>query len=108
MHHRIEGQRHLLTEEMLRYFGETCPALAERYEIAIVGLPPLGRREAAGWLQTLCAVSKETNRKLRLLASQPARDTLRLNFWIVHSHQSSISARWRRPGPGHRCIWRAW
>ena len=60
----IDGKRNLLAEEMLRYFGETCPALAARCEIAIVGLPPLVRREVAGRLQTLEAVTNETNREL--------------------------------------------
>ena len=64
MHEGIDGKRNLLVEEMLRYFGETCPALAARCEIAIVGLPPLARREAAGRLQTLGAVTNETNREL--------------------------------------------
>jgi hypothetical protein len=60
----IDGKRNLLAEEMLRYFGETCPALAPRYEVAIVGLPPLARREVAGRLHTLWAVTNETNREL--------------------------------------------
>ena len=32
--HKIDGKRDLLVEEMLRYFGETCPALAARCEVA--------------------------------------------------------------------------
>ncbi len=64
MHDGIDGKRNLLVEEMLRYFGETCPALAARCEVAIVGLPPLARREVAGRLQTLGAVTNETNREL--------------------------------------------
>ena len=60
----LEGKRNLLAGEMLRYFGETCPALAARCEVAIVGLPPLARRELAGRLQTLGAVTNETNREL--------------------------------------------
>ena len=60
----IEGKRNLLAEEVRRYFGETCPALAARCEAAIVGLPPLARREVAGRLQTLAAVTNETNREL--------------------------------------------
>jgi len=64
VHDGIEGKRNLLAEEMLRYFGETCPALAERCEVAIVALPPLARRELAGRLQTLGAATNETNREL--------------------------------------------
>ncbi len=64
LHDGIEGKRNLLVEEMLRYFGETCPALAARCEVAIVGLPPLARREVAGRLQTLGAITNETNREL--------------------------------------------
>ena len=64
MHDGIDGKRNLLVEEMLRYFGETCPALAARCEIAIVGLPPLARREVAGRLQTLITIANETNREI--------------------------------------------
>ena len=60
----IDGKRNLLAEEMLRYFGETCPALAARCEVAIVGLPPLARREVVARLRTLRAVTNETNREL--------------------------------------------
>jgi len=60
----IEGKQNLLAKEMLRYFWETCPALAARCEVAIVDLPPLARREVAGRLQTLAAVANETNREL--------------------------------------------
>ena len=64
MQNGIDGKRNLLAEEMLRYFGETCPALAARCEVAIVGLPPLARREVVGRLRTLRAVTNETNREL--------------------------------------------
>ena len=64
MHDRVEGKRDLLAEEMLRYFGETCPTLAALCEVAIVGLPPLPLQEVAGRLQTLSAVTNETNREL--------------------------------------------
>jgi hypothetical protein len=64
MHDEVDGKRNLLAEEMLRYFGETCPALAARCEIAIAGLPLLARREVAGRLQTLRALTNETNRGL--------------------------------------------
>jgi len=64
MHDVIDGKRNLLAEAMLSYFGETCPALAARCEVAIVGLPPLARREVAGRLQTLGAVTNETNQEL--------------------------------------------
>ena len=45
MQNEIDGKRNLLAEEMLRYFGETCPALAARCEVAIVGLPPLALKK---------------------------------------------------------------
>jgi hypothetical protein len=50
VHNGIGGKRNLLAEEMLRYFGETCPALVAR--------------EVAGRLRTLRAVTNETNREL--------------------------------------------
>jgi len=64
VHDGIEGKRHLLAEEVLRYFGETCPALAARCEVAIVGLPRLALREVAGRLQALESITNETNREL--------------------------------------------
>jgi hypothetical protein len=60
----IDGKRNLLAEEVLCYFWETCPALAARCGCAIVGLPPLARREVIGRLLTLRAVTSETNREL--------------------------------------------
>ena len=64
MYDGIDGKRNLLVEEMLRYFGETCPALAARCQVAIVSLPPLARREVAGRLQTLITIANETNREI--------------------------------------------
>jgi 16S rRNA G527 N7-methylase RsmG len=64
VHNGINGKRNLLAEEMLRYFGETCPALVARCNVAIVHLPRLARREVAGHLRTLRAVTNETNREL--------------------------------------------
>src|SRR5438309_10350206 len=64
IHHRIEGKRQLLAEEILHYFGDTCPALAKRCETAIVGLRPPGRREAANCLQTFSAACNEASREL--------------------------------------------
>ena len=64
MYDVIDGKRNLLAEEMLSYFWETCPALAARCEVAIVALPPLARREVVRRLQTLRAVTNETNREL--------------------------------------------
>jgi hypothetical protein len=60
----LEAKRALLAEDMLCYFGEICPALAARCEVAIVDLSPLARREVAGRLQTLRVVTNETNLEL--------------------------------------------
>jgi hypothetical protein len=59
-----EGQRNLLAEEMLRYFGETCPALAASCEAASGRLSRNARKEIVGHLQRLRAVTNETNREL--------------------------------------------
>jgi hypothetical protein len=59
-----ESQRTLLAEEMLRYFGETYPALAASCEAAIARLSRHDRREIVGHLQKLRAVTNETNRVL--------------------------------------------
>jgi hypothetical protein len=78
----IEGKRNLLAEEILRYFGETCPALAARCEVAIVGLPPFVRREVAGRLQTLGAVTNETNRELRAASLAVTREQAPAEFLL--------------------------
>ena len=70
MHQSIEDKRSLLAEEMLRYFGDTCPTLAARCQAAIVRLPALACREAADRLQDFAAVTKATN--LELLAARAA------------------------------------
>ena len=93
MHDGIEGKRNLLAEEMQRYFGETCPALAARCECAIVGLPRLVLREVAGRLQALKSITNETNRELWAARVAVARGQAPGISSIVHSHQSSISAR---------------
>src|SRR5258707_14349202 len=65
MRDEIEDKGNLLVAGMLRCFGETRPALAARWAVAIVGLAPLALRELAGRLQTLEVVANETNRELR-------------------------------------------
>jgi hypothetical protein len=60
----IERKRNLLAEAMQSYFFDACPALAARCQAAIVRLPPLALQEIARCLQTLMAVSNETNRRL--------------------------------------------
>jgi len=60
--HAIESKRILLETEAERYFGETCVALAARWERAIVGLaPPLVLRELGGCLQGLEGITDEAN-----------------------------------------------
>jgi hypothetical protein len=61
----IRRKRELLAAELKRYFGETCPALAARWETAIIGMAPLILRELAGRLQALETITDETNRELR-------------------------------------------
>jgi hypothetical protein len=53
-----------MAAELLRYFGETCPALAARWQAAIVDLAPPVLRELAGRLQVLEFATDETNRLL--------------------------------------------
>ena len=62
---RTKQKRDLLEGELQRYFGETCPALAARWQAAITGLAPPLLHELAGRLQELEAATKETNRQLR-------------------------------------------
>jgi uncharacterized membrane protein YqiK len=61
----IERKRQLLAAELLRYFGETCPALAARWQTAIVDLAPPILRELAGRLQEFEVITDETNRQLK-------------------------------------------
>jgi hypothetical protein len=58
------AKQNLLAAELQRYFGETCPALVERWQEAIVGKPPAILRELARDLQELEAATNETNREL--------------------------------------------
>jgi hypothetical protein len=61
----IRRKEKLLAAEIARYFGETCPALATRWEAAIVALAPAVLRELARRLQTFEALSDETNHQLK-------------------------------------------
>jgi hypothetical protein len=63
---RIASKRQLLAVEMQRYFGDTCPALAARWEATIVGLAPALLRDLAGRLRALEAATNETNRYPRV------------------------------------------
>lgn len=65
MGNAVETKRELLATELQRYFGETCPTLAARWEAAIVGLAPPVLRELAGRLQDLERATDDTNRQLR-------------------------------------------
>jgi uncharacterized membrane protein YqiK len=60
-----ERKRQLLAAELLRYFGETCPALAARWQTAIVDLAPPILRELTGRLQEFEVITDETNRQLK-------------------------------------------
>jgi hypothetical protein len=64
VHDRTKKKRELLAAELQRYFGETCPALAARWEVAIVGLAPPFLRDLVGRLKEFEAVTKETNHQL--------------------------------------------
>jgi hypothetical protein len=70
----IADNGNLLAEEMLRYFGDICPALAARCEVAIICLPPFARREAAGRLQMLITIANETNREIAATRSAATGD----------------------------------
>jgi hypothetical protein len=70
----IWRKRNLLAAELRRYFGETCPALAARWESAIIGLAPSILRELAGRLQALEVVTDETNRELRAAQAAAIED----------------------------------
>ena len=70
----IRRKRELLTAELKRYFSETCPALAARWEAAIIGLAPAILRELARRLQTMETLTDETNRELRAAQAAVVED----------------------------------
>jgi len=64
VHRATQSKRNLLAQEMQRYFGETCPALASRCAVASIDLPLFARRKVVERLQLLVAITKETGRGL--------------------------------------------
>ena len=64
MYQTTKGKCNLLVQEMQRYFGETCPALASRCTVASIDLPLFARRKVAERLQLLIAITNETGRVL--------------------------------------------
>src|SRR5690349_19004749 len=63
----FENKQDLLTAELHRYFGETCPALVMRWEKkALTGLVPPFLRELSARLRELDEATPETNRQLRV------------------------------------------
>ena len=64
MYQTTKGKRNLLVQEMQRYFGETCPALASRCAVASIDLPLFARRKVVKRLQCLIAITNETGRVL--------------------------------------------
>jgi len=60
----IRRKQELLALELQRYFGETCPELTAKWDLAIIGLAPSLLRELAGRLQELEGISNRANRKL--------------------------------------------
>jgi hypothetical protein len=71
---RLEIKRQLLAAELQRYFGETCPALAARWDVAIVGMAPPVLRELAGRLREFESVTDETNRQLKAAGVEAFED----------------------------------
>jgi hypothetical protein len=61
----VESKRQLLAAELQRYFGETCPALATRWEVAIVGMAPPLLRELVGRLQRFETLTNQVSGELR-------------------------------------------
>jgi regulator of protease activity HflC (stomatin/prohibitin superfamily) len=55
-----------------RYFGETCPTLAARWEAAIVGLTPSILRELAGRLQAFEILTNQVSAELRTALTSAA------------------------------------
>ena len=64
-----KSMRELLVKEMLRYFGETSPALFARWDAALAHLAPLDLRQMAESLKSLEAAINETKRELRAAPS---------------------------------------
>jgi len=64
VHQTTKGKCNLLVQEIQRYFGETCPALASRCAVASIDLPLFARRKVVERLQCLIAITNETGRLL--------------------------------------------
>ena len=81
-----QSKRELLAAELQRYFGETCPALAARWQAAITGLTPPVLRDLARRLQELETITKETNRQLRATLRLPtAKDAVSTEPALDHA-----------------------
>jgi len=65
MSNELERKQGLLAEELFRYFGETCPALAARWELALRGLRADKLCELRERLDQLDEVTNAANRQIR-------------------------------------------
>ncbi len=60
----IRRKQRLLAMELERYFGQTCPELTAKWNLAIPGLQPSLRRELTRRLQDFERVTNLVNREL--------------------------------------------
>jgi len=61
----IRRKKRLIAGELYRYFGRVCPELTQKWEKAILKMPPSVLKELVGRLQILEAVSHQTNQELK-------------------------------------------
>jgi len=61
----IRRKERLIAGELYRYFGRVCPELTQKWEKAILKMPPSVLKELVGRLQILEAVSHQTNQELK-------------------------------------------
>jgi hypothetical protein len=61
----IRRKQRLLATELKRYFGQTCPELTAKWNLAIIGLQPSLLRELTGRLQNFERITNLVNRELK-------------------------------------------
>ena len=62
----LDRKQELLEGELMRYFGQKCPALVARWQVAITGLAQPFLCELGERLRELDEVTQETSRELRV------------------------------------------
>ncbi len=82
---KIKDKRERLVAELRRYFGDICPALTARWEMAIVASAQPVRRELTRHLQALELVTNETSHELETAYLAAITDQESAEFLLDHA-----------------------